>query len=154
MLQATLDVRFMALVALVGRNKRSAVPANTFSENSLPELRCACSGLLVYLSNSTKTRYSNDSGIAIPSIRFAKYPRTVVLTEGDIAQQAKQLIAEGAQRLWSAKRRNDGYDEGSGITDDSPKARMARSMETYVDGLSDAQVDRMLSALLESETES
>ena len=62
--------------------------------------------------------------------------RMIVLTDGDIAQQAKHLIAEGAQRLWSAKRRNDGYDEGSGITDDSPKARMARSMETYVDGLS------------------
>ena len=62
--------------------------------------------------------------------------RMIVLTDGDIAQRAKHLIAEGAQRLWSAKRRNDGYDEGSGITDDSPKARMARSMETYVDGLS------------------
>ena len=63
--------------------------------------------------------------------------RMIVLTDGDIAQQAKHLIAEGAQRLWSAKRRNDGYDEGSGITDDSPKARMARSMETYVDSLGD-----------------
>ena len=42
--------------------------------------------------------------------------RMIVLTDGDIAQQAKHLIAEGAQRLWSAKRRTDGYDEGSGIT--------------------------------------
>lgn len=61
--------------------------------------------------------------------------RMIVLTDGEIAEQAKQLVADGAQRQWAAKRRNDGYESGSGTDDDSPKARMARSMDAYVDGL-------------------
>lgn len=61
--------------------------------------------------------------------------RMIVLTGGPIAEQAKTLVADGAQRQWAAKRRRDGYDDGSGADDDSPKARMARSMDTYVDGL-------------------
>ncbi|MEM9463790.1 MAG: nitroreductase family protein [Actinomycetota bacterium] len=61
--------------------------------------------------------------------------RMIVLTDGDVAERAKQLIAEGAREQWSAKRRNDGYEAGSGTDDDSPKARMARSMDAYVDGL-------------------
>ena len=31
----------------VGRNKRSAVPALAWRNEALPELRCACSGLLL-----------------------------------------------------------------------------------------------------------
>lgn len=61
--------------------------------------------------------------------------RLMVLTEGPVAQQAKQLVADGAQRQWSAKRQHDGYEQGSGADGDSPKARMARSMDAYVDGL-------------------
>ena len=61
--------------------------------------------------------------------------RLMVLTEGPVAQQAKQLVADGAHRQWSAKRRHDGYEQGSGADGDSPKARMARSMDAYVDGL-------------------
>ncbi|MEM9202741.1 MAG: nitroreductase family protein [Actinomycetota bacterium] len=61
--------------------------------------------------------------------------RMIVLTDGPVATQAKALVAEGAQTLWAAKRRNDGYEDGSGAADDSPKARMARSMDAYVDGL-------------------
>lgn len=59
--------------------------------------------------------------------------RFVVLTDSDKAHRAKALIGEAARRMWSAKRRNDGYDEGSGVRDDSPKARMARTMQRYVD---------------------
>ena len=59
--------------------------------------------------------------------------RFLVLTEGDVATRAKALIGEAAQAMWSAKRRDEGYDRGSGHDTDSPKARMARSMERYVD---------------------
>lgn len=59
--------------------------------------------------------------------------RFVVLTDGPIAEQAKALIGRAARTMWTGKRRDEGYDRGSGNVDDSPKARMARSMEHYVD---------------------
>ena len=59
--------------------------------------------------------------------------RFVVLTEGAVADKAKRLIGEGARRFWAAKRAADGYDTGSGAQADSPKARMARTMQHYVD---------------------
>jgi len=59
--------------------------------------------------------------------------RLVVLTDGPHAAEAKRLIGDAARRTWDAKRRNDGYEQGSGVRDDSPKARMARSMQAYVD---------------------
>jgi nitroreductase len=59
--------------------------------------------------------------------------RFVVLTDGPVARQAKRLVGEGARRFWAAKRRADGYDEGSGADTDSPKARLARTMQHYVD---------------------
>lgn len=59
--------------------------------------------------------------------------RFMVFTDGDRAAAVKGLIGDGARRLWAAKRRSDGYDEGSGSDDTSPKARMARTMQDYVD---------------------
>jgi nitroreductase len=59
--------------------------------------------------------------------------RFVVLTDGPIAREAKRVIGEGARRFWAAKREADGYDTGSGTDADSPKARMARTMQHYVD---------------------
>jgi nitroreductase len=59
--------------------------------------------------------------------------RFIVLTDGRRAQQAKGLIAEGARRLWDGKRSQDGYDRGSGAAATSPKARMARVMQEFVD---------------------
>ena len=59
--------------------------------------------------------------------------RFIVLTEGPVAREAKRLIGEGARRFWAAKREADGYDAGSGADADSPKARMARTMQHYVD---------------------
>ena len=59
--------------------------------------------------------------------------RFVVLTSGPVAQEAKRLIGEGAQRFWGAKRDADGYDRGSGTERDSPKSRVARTMQEYVD---------------------
>lgn len=59
--------------------------------------------------------------------------RFVVLTNSAKAQQAKALIAKGAQDIWGAKRVNDQYDKGSGAQANSPKARMAKVMQRYVD---------------------
>jgi nitroreductase len=66
--------------------------------------------------------------------------RFVVLTDGPKAQEAKALIGESARGLWSGKRAGDGYDQGSGATDNSPKARMARAMQEYVDGFAHVPV--------------
>jgi nitroreductase len=66
--------------------------------------------------------------------------RFVVLTNGPNAVAAKALIAEGARSGWGQKRASDRYDEGSGTRDDSPKARMARAMEEYVDNFENVPV--------------
>ena len=59
--------------------------------------------------------------------------RFVVLTDSERARAAKQMIADVAQRGWAAKRKNDSYDRGSGKDPNSPKARMAHVMQSYVD---------------------
>lgn len=59
--------------------------------------------------------------------------RFVVLADGPKAAEAKRLVGEGARRIWGTKRSNDGYEQGSGVQADSPKARMARTMQAYVD---------------------
>jgi nitroreductase len=64
--------------------------------------------------------------------------RFVVLTDSAVAREAKALIGSGARRAWAAKRAADGYDRGSGTLDDSPKARMGRVMQAYVDNFESA----------------
>jgi nitroreductase len=59
--------------------------------------------------------------------------RFIVLTDGPVAAEAKRLIGAGARKFWADKRAADGYDSGSGAQADSPKARMARTMQHYVD---------------------
>jgi nitroreductase len=66
--------------------------------------------------------------------------RFLVLRDGPKATVAKQLIRDGAVRAWGNKRESDGYDRGTGTIDDSPKARMARTMDRYVDELHRAPV--------------
>lgn len=66
--------------------------------------------------------------------------RFLVLTDSEKAREAKKLIASGAQKVWGHKRENDGYDKGSGSIDNSPKARMARTMEDYVENLASVPV--------------
>ena len=61
--------------------------------------------------------------------------RFLVLTDGEKAAEAKRLVAQGARAVWGHKRGNDGYDSGSGADLSSPKARMARTMQEYVDNL-------------------
>jgi nitroreductase len=59
--------------------------------------------------------------------------RFVVLRDGRVAARAKQLIGGAARKAWAEKRVNDGYDRGSGVNAESPKARMERTMQRYVD---------------------
>jgi nitroreductase len=66
--------------------------------------------------------------------------RFIVLTDGRKARDAKRLIARGAQQVWGAKREFDGYDRGSGAEQLSPKARMARTMQQYVDAFAEVPV--------------
>jgi nitroreductase len=59
--------------------------------------------------------------------------RFIVLSTGEVAAQAKHLIGTAARQFWEAKREADGYDRGSGTRSDSPKSRLAATMQHYVD---------------------
>ena len=59
--------------------------------------------------------------------------RFIVLTDSEHARQAKSLIAKGARSVWEGKREADQYNKRSGQDENSPKARMARTMDSYVD---------------------
>jgi nitroreductase len=66
--------------------------------------------------------------------------RFMVFQDSEQSQRVKELIARGAQQLWGSKRVADGYEDGSGEIDDSPKARMARTMQSYVDNFASIPV--------------
>ena len=59
--------------------------------------------------------------------------RFIVLTDSEQARRAKSLIAQRARSIWEGKREADQYDKRSGQDENSPKARMARTMDSYVD---------------------
>ena len=59
--------------------------------------------------------------------------RFVVLRDGPNAVRAKALLGESFRSMWAQKRAADGYDAGSGTAPDSPKARMATTMQHFVD---------------------
>jgi nitroreductase len=61
--------------------------------------------------------------------------RFLLLTDGPKAGEAKKLIAAAARYAWGSKRAADGYDRGSGTDQNSPKAALARTMQTYVENL-------------------
>lgn len=103
-------------------------------------------GLLEGLTSTRSIRRYRDEPIPASALRAMLFAATrapsgsnrqpfrfIVLTDGPKAREAKRLIGAAAQASWAAKRQNDGYDEGSGIREDSPKARMARTMAHYVD---------------------
>jgi nitroreductase len=59
--------------------------------------------------------------------------RFLVLRDGPVAVEAKAMLGESFRSLWATKRAADGYDEGSGAAPDTPKARMAATMQHFVD---------------------
>ena len=66
--------------------------------------------------------------------------RFIVLTDGPLAAEAKSLIGGAAQKFWAAKRAEDGYDKGTGADASSPKSRLARTMQQYVDSFESVPV--------------
>lgn len=61
--------------------------------------------------------------------------RFVVLRDGPRAAEAKAVLGESFRAGWAAKRATDGYTDGSGTDAESPKARMARAMQHFVDNI-------------------
>ena len=59
--------------------------------------------------------------------------RFVVLRDGPSAVEAKALLGRSFREMWQVKVAHDRYDEGSGADASSPKARMARTMQHFVD---------------------
>jgi len=66
--------------------------------------------------------------------------RYLVLRDGPRAVQARRLLGESFRAGWLAKRRTDGYEEGTGEDPQSPKARMAATMQHYVDHFEEVPV--------------
>jgi nitroreductase len=103
-------------------------------------------GLLEGLTSTRAIRRYRDEPVPPEALRAMLFAATrapsgsnrqpfrfIVLTDGPKAQQAKTLIATAAQKVWTGKRTNDGYDRGSGTVENSPKARMAATMQRYTD---------------------
>jgi len=61
--------------------------------------------------------------------------RFLVLSDGLKAVRAKTLIAAAAQKIWDFKREAEGYTSGSGNDETTPKGRMNRTMERYIENL-------------------
>ncbi len=59
--------------------------------------------------------------------------RFLVLRDGPRAREAKTLLGDAFRSGWGAKRSADGYESGSGADQRSPKARMAASIQRFVD---------------------
>ncbi len=59
--------------------------------------------------------------------------RFLVLRDGPVAREAKAVLGRAFREMWQVKVDQDGYDEGSGGDQSSPKARMARTMRHFVD---------------------
>lgn len=59
--------------------------------------------------------------------------RFLALRDGPNAVKAKARLGVSFREMWASKRAADGYDEGSGAEESSPKARMARTMQRFVD---------------------
>lgn len=110
-------------------------------------------GLLEGLTTTRSIRRYTDEPVPPDALRAMLFAATrapsgsnrqpfrfVVLTDGPNAQQAKALIGASARAAWDRKREHDRYDEGSGAVPDSPKARMAATMQAYVDRFERAPV--------------
>jgi nitroreductase len=66
--------------------------------------------------------------------------RFLVLRDGPRARDARALLGESFRSEWATKRGSDGYDMGSGADTSSPKARMARAMQQFVDRFEETPV--------------
>lgn len=103
-------------------------------------------GLLEGLSTTRTIRRYEDEPVPSSALRDMLFAATrapsgsnrqpfrfLVLTDGPKAKAAKSLIGEAARRTWERKRRADRYESGSGAKPGSPKTRLARVMQEFVD---------------------
>jgi nitroreductase len=110
-------------------------------------------GLLEGLTTTRAIRRYTDEPVSPEQLRAVLFAATrapsgsnrqpyrfVVLTDGPNAVEAKRLIAGAAARIWQNKREHDQYDSGSGGDPASPKARMAATMQRYVEDFERAPV--------------
>jgi len=70
--------------------------------------------------------------------------RFIVLRDGPRAHEARAVLGRTFRAAWDTKRAADRYDEGAG---DSPKARMARAMQSFVDSFEQVPVVILVAAL-------
>ena len=73
------------------------------------------------------------AGTRAPSGSNRQNARFLVLRDGPAAVEAKAVLGEAFRAGWADKRIGDGYQDGSGARDESPKARTARAMQRFVD---------------------
>ncbi|CAB4364518.1 MAG: nitroreductase [Actinobacteria bacterium] len=66
--------------------------------------------------------------------------RYVVLRNSEPALQARAALGRSARAAWQHKEVADGYGAGSGAAADSPKSRMAATMQHYVEHFHEAPV--------------
>jgi nitroreductase len=66
--------------------------------------------------------------------------RFVVLRDGPTARGAKAILGRSFREMWQVKVAHDRYDEGSGADERSPKARIARTMQHFVDHFEETPV--------------
>jgi nitroreductase len=103
-------------------------------------------GLLEGITSTRAIRRYRDEPVPTEALRAILFAATrapsgsnrqpfrfVVLRDGPKAAAAKSLIGRSARELWGAKRVAESYDSGSGLLEGSPKARMAATMQRYVD---------------------
>jgi nitroreductase len=122
---------------------QSSVPEEGLASTPLP---ADTVGLLEGLTSTRAIRRYRDEPVPDEVLRAILFSATrapsgsnrqpfrfVVLKDGPRARAVKELIGRSARELWGMKRQSDGYDRGSGTADDSPKTRVARVMQHYVD---------------------
>ena len=110
-------------------------------------------GLLEGLCTTRAIRRYRDEPVPVETLRAILFAATrapsgsnrqpfrfLVLTDGPKAAEAKALIGGAGRRIWAAKEERDGYGRGSGAAENSPKARMARTMRRYVEQFERAPV--------------
>jgi nitroreductase len=110
-------------------------------------------GLLEGLTTTRSIRRYRDESVPAAALRAMLFAATrapsgsnrqpfrfLVLRDGPGAIEARRLIGEAAREFWAAKVTHDGYDRGSGTDASTPKARMARTMQRYVDQFESAPV--------------
>jgi nitroreductase len=131
------------VIVMDGREESSDVGGELASAPLPPDTV----GLLEGITSTRAIRRYRDEPVppeALRAILFAasrgpsgsnRQPfRFVVLADGPTAREAKRVLGDGARRMWRVKRDKEGYDRGSGSVPDSPKARMALTMQEFVDG--------------------